>query len=60
MRKILVLRHLEVPGRDGAGNCPLVSRDGVVNDPQLLESIARYARKIRVPRRGPGGQEPAA
>jgi hypothetical protein len=58
MKKILLLRHFEVPGLDAAGNCPAVTSLAVINDQQQLNQIANYARKIRIRRRNPMQDEP--
>jgi hypothetical protein len=47
MKKVLLLRHLPMPGLDAAGDCPLtVASLEVVNDQRLLDEIARNARRL--------------
>jgi hypothetical protein len=53
MKKVLLLRHFDVPGLDAGGGCPAVDRLDAINDQEQLNAIAKYARQIRIrkPRR---------
>jgi len=58
MRKVLLLRHLAMPGLAADGSCPAFENLQVVNDQKRLDEIVKYARKIRVRRRAPMPDRP--
>jgi hypothetical protein len=50
MKKILLMRHIDLGGLRSDGTCPLDHDPRIINDQIRLDAMAKYARSIKIPR----------